>query len=173
MARRVGRSEKVEILDLLARPAQAAADEFEELDGEGRLLGEDGDEVAAVEGEELAAGHRRRVRGARLAVEEGDLAENVVGADEVEDDLAAVVGGHADLHEPRDDGEEPRARRALAENPVSGRMRDEAGMGGEALDRRRRGIPEELVPDENRSLVDDKIVDVHDPAPILRPRSFP
>ena len=71
-----------------------------------RPLLHEGQEVATVDHQQLAIGHGAGVGGAGLAIEQGDLAEDLARADQVEDDFAPVLRRRADLHRPLEHGEQ-------------------------------------------------------------------
>ena len=84
-----------------------------------RNLRDERQEIAAVEDEDLRGGERARISGPRLAVEQGDLAEDLVRRDEVEHDLATVFAGDADLDHAGDHGKEAETVIALGEDPLA------------------------------------------------------
>jgi len=73
-ARRVA---ETEVLDLFGGASQALTDDLEELHGDHRLIHEDLQEVAPIQDDEIAVGDCGCVGGARLAVQQRDLAEDI------------------------------------------------------------------------------------------------
>src|SRR5829696_5747104 len=137
------------------------ADQPQELDGERRLVIQDGNEVAVVEGEQPA------LRGGscnccpRAAVEESDFAEDLVCADEPQHDFPSALRGHADPYDARNHGEEPEPRVALSEYRGSYRIADQAGVRGELTHDLAGHATEELVPRQEGALVGHQVVEVH------------
>src|SRR2546423_5491686 len=69
--------EEHEVLDLLAGAPQACAQHLHELYRDFRIAAQQRDEVPPLDDHELAIGKRHRIGGARLTVEQGDLAEDL------------------------------------------------------------------------------------------------
>ena len=78
---------------------------------------------------ELDIGERCGRRGARSRIEERELAEDVAGAEDGQQILAAIGGAAADLHLSGEDEEDPVARLALFENDGAAPL----GATGQAL----------------------------------------
>src|SRR6185295_3424149 len=108
--------EEYDFLELLAGPAQPRAQQRDHAERDAWLLAHQREKVAPIDRDQLTVGHRDGVSGARLTVEQRNLAENLTLVDEVEHGLAAIERGHADFHDARADGEQARARVILRED---------------------------------------------------------
>src|SRR6478752_747043 len=86
----------------LALPADALAQQHHDLDGDLGLAFQEGQEILAPQHEQFRRLAGGGVRGAALAVEDGDLAEQIAGAHEIQRQAAAVgsAGFDPDLAAP-------------------------------------------------------------------------
>ncbi len=150
----LGQVEKKRVLDLLAGAAQAAAQHRHDAQRHVGIGAQHGEKVAALEHEQVAIGLRHRVGGARPAVEQGDLAEHLAGADDVEHGLAALGRGDADFHAALQHGHHRRALRALAENRLAAPRALQPRPRHQRRDRVRRQALEQPMPGENLAPVD-------------------
>src|SRR5215211_1849809 len=124
--------------------------------------------IPPIEREELAFRRRDGIGGARAAVQKRDLAQDLVPADEVKDDLVSVAGGDADAHNSRNDNDKPGAQVAFPEQHTSGWLAGQARMRSKALDELGRCPSKELMLGEQRALVRDDFVEIHG-ARFMRP----
>src|SRR6266404_6504192 len=80
----------------LALPADALAQQHHDLDRDLRLALEEGEEILAPQHEQFRRFAGGGVRGTALAVENGDLAEQIAGTHEIQGQTAAVGGAGLD-----------------------------------------------------------------------------
>ena len=79
-----------DLFDLVRGPAQPRTQQFDEFHRQRRLAPHEWQELAAVDDENLAIAVGGGICGPRLAIEHGDFADNLAGADQVENRAAAV-----------------------------------------------------------------------------------
>src|SRR5215468_6855347 len=103
------------MLDLIACLPNPRAQQLDELHGERRLAMHEGEKVAAVNDENLAIGVRRGVGGARLSIQHRYLPEHLTTTNQIEDRVATVGRGNADLHRAADNNVKAVARIILGE----------------------------------------------------------
>src|SRR5260370_4113580 len=108
-----------ELLDLLAGPAQPPTEQLDELHRERRLTSHKGQEVAAIDDINLAIGVCGCVGRPRLPVEHRNVAEHLTRTDQVEDRVAALWRGDADLHRAADYRKQAVARIAFGTDRAS------------------------------------------------------
>src|SRR4051794_28013447 len=99
----------------LALPADALAQQRDDLDPDLRLAFEESEKVFAPQHEQLAGFARGRVRSAALAVQHRNLAEQVARPHEVQREAAAIGGAGLDTDLPSPHAEQRIARVALLE----------------------------------------------------------
>ena len=119
------------VLEELGVAADPLAENLEELD---RHLGagfEHPQEAVAVEEEEPGVLGGHGIGGAGAAVEDGQLAEELAGAEQGEDQLAAVGGGQAEADLPALDDAEALARGAAEEDGLASPVAARPQAGGE------------------------------------------
>src|SRR5579871_479222 len=87
-----------QILDLLAGPSQALAQDLDQLEADIGVPFKTRHQVAPVQHQEFAVGHRHRVTAARPAVKNRDLANQLASVDDIENDLLAAERDRADPH---------------------------------------------------------------------------
>jgi hypothetical protein len=85
------------VLDLLARPAQTRTENLDKFDRHVRMVAQERHEIAPLDDNKLAVGHGGGIRGARPAVKQGDLTENLTLAKDVEHDVLALGRGNTHL----------------------------------------------------------------------------
>src|SRR5262245_12465139 len=102
------------------------------------MTAQERNEIAPFDDDELAGGHRGGVSGARAAVEQSDLAENLTLAKDIEHDVLALGRRHADLDRPGEHAHEPGAGVALGEDGGATRDLARLHVRAEMLDHRRR-----------------------------------
>src|SRR5437588_4694488 len=88
---------KHHILDLFARLPQPPAQDSQEDHAKIRPVFEDAQKIPAVQHQELAVGHGRRIRAALFAVEDPYLAKDFSGIVNSKYDFLAIAGKRADL----------------------------------------------------------------------------
>ena len=135
LARRPGKILKDDLLDLIAGPAQPPAQQLDKLHRDRRLAAHEGNEFAPVNGEQLAIAVGRGVGRPRLPVEQRDFTENLAGADQVQDRIAAIGRGDADFYRAADDGDQAHARVSLGEDRGSPLQRGVLGVAAKLLER--------------------------------------
>src|SRR3954449_2860016 len=85
---------------MLAGSPQPRTEDFHQAYRDVGLTAQQREQVAPLDDEQAAIRVRDRVGGARLSVEQRDLAENLALANEVEDRVLAVRRRRRDLHDP-------------------------------------------------------------------------
>ncbi len=111
------------------------------------------DEVPAFDDDELAVRHRCGIRGARTAVEQSDLAEDLAFAKDVKHDVLALGGGDADLDRAVEHAEQPAAGVALGEDHRAFAGFAHLHVRSEVLQHRRGQVAEQRMIAQQRQLV--------------------
>src|SRR5207237_763026 len=124
-----------DLLDLIARPAQPVAEQFDELHCEHRLLLDEWQEFTAIDDQDLAIGARSCVCGSFPAVEHGDFAEDLTRADQIQDRIASIRGRHADFDGAADHGIQARSGITFRENGRATLERGWLGVAAELVER--------------------------------------
>jgi hypothetical protein len=88
---------KHHVLDLFARLPQSLAQDSQHDHAKIHPIFEHVQKIPAVQYQELAVGHRTRIRAAFFAVEDPYFAKDFTGIDNVEYDFFAFAGKRADL----------------------------------------------------------------------------
>ena len=101
-------------------PADAFAEHDHQAGTEFRALLEEGHEVAAVDDDHFAIIHGAGVRRAFLAIDQGNLAEQFAGVENVQHDLAAFRRQGADADMTRDNGHQTVAVISFLEQHLTG-----------------------------------------------------
>ncbi len=135
--------EQHEARDLRVGEPQAARQLLEQRPRDARHLLHLAAELVAAQHEQHGGLHRDDVRGARLAVDQRELAEVVALAERAEDHLAPVLPDDGDLHGARAHDVERIARVALPDDQRAARVALLADEGGEAAALVRRQALEE------------------------------
>src|SRR5215471_14926605 len=144
---------KCDVLHLLAGPTQPRAQNLDELEHHVGVTAEKRNEVAPPDDDELAVGHGGGVGGARTAVEQGDLAENLALVKEIKHDVFALGGRDADLDGPGEHPHEPGAGVAFREDGGSAHHLPRLHVRAEVLDHRRGKIAKQRMVAQQGQLV--------------------
>src|SRR5215469_6268083 len=122
-----------QILHLVGGAPEALADELDELQANLRPLLQQRQHVAAFEHRHLTSGECDGIGVPILAVEQGQLAKDLAGMDDVEHDLLAVRRWRADAHLARDHRHHAVTGRALEKDHFAGSEAAEMGVHGKTL----------------------------------------
>src|SRR5438270_45025 len=119
---------KHDILDLFARLPQALAQDSEHDHAQIRSIFEQVQKIPTVQHQELAVGHRSRVRAAFFAVENRYFAEDFWGIDNIKYDFFAFVGERADLDASAQYGHQALPGRPFGKDLAAGRIAFDPGV---------------------------------------------
>ena len=123
------------LFDLVAGPAQPRAQQLDELHRELGLASHKGKKFAAIDRENFAIGIRRGVGRPRLPIEHRHLSEDLAGADQIQDRVAAIGRGNADLDRAADHRKQAVAGIALGKDRGSPLQRGVLGVAAELVER--------------------------------------
>ena len=146
--------EEGHVLNLLARVANPAAENFNQFECDLRVLRKQRHEISPVDLHQLAIADRERVGCAGLTVEQRDLAENSTRGDHVENGILAVGRLVADPDCAAQHRKQAGAGVALLKNPRSGTDEFGVRVGCEPRQGIRVELPEERVVAKHCELVD-------------------
>ncbi len=113
-------------------------------------------EIAPLDHQQFAVGLRDRVGGARLPVEQRDLAENLAVLDQVEHCVLARRGGRGHLHGAAAHRKQRVAGIALGEDDLAARDLAHLRVGGDVLQHVRRKLCEQRIAAKQRDLVGNR-----------------
>ena len=130
------------VLDLLARPAQTRTENFDKFDRHVRMVAQERHEIAPLDDNKLAVGHGGGIRGARPAVKQGDLTENLTLAKDVEHDVLALGRGNTHLDASGEHSHQPGAWVSFREYRGAPRHLPRLHIRPEMFDHRGREDPE-------------------------------
>jgi hypothetical protein len=105
------------VLDLLGRLSYPTPKDSEKDHAEVGVILEDRQKIPAVQNQEFAVCHRRRVRAPLRAIEHCDFAEDVVGAEDGKNDFFPAGGKRADLDAAAQDCHQALLWRPFGEDP--------------------------------------------------------
>src|SRR5215471_21512351 len=120
LATRDSRLQKHHVLDLLGRLSQPTAKDSEKDHTEIGVILEDRQKIPAVQNQELALRHRRRVRAPLLAVEHCDFAEDVASVEDGKHDFFPANRKRADLDAAAQDCHQALPGRPFGEDLAAG-----------------------------------------------------
>src|SRR6202007_2047425 len=118
---------------LFGRRPQSAAQNFKEHHAKVHPVLEYGQKIPAVQHQEFAICQRGRVRASRLAIEHGDLAENLAGIENPENDLLAAVRKRTDFDAAAEDRHQALARRSFGEDLAPGSIALDPGIADQGI----------------------------------------